>query len=214
MSNTGLKVAAVSVLLSALAMALLWQQARISRLMAEAVDLRVQLGQAISPLKENGQLANVQPSTDQHLAREQFRELLRLRGEVGVLRRQLAEALKPDSALRVASKTMELEPSAQPEARRKAGLVALDARLRAQEQKVDAAKQKVADLLVALNVPKEVSNIDEAVDLDSEDVKQYRSYFEAKKELAEDERFTQILRLKVRSEHLDAGDNPGGGSSR
>jgi len=43
MSSTGPKVAAVSVVLSGLAMGLLWQQERISRLMAEAADFRVQL---------------------------------------------------------------------------------------------------------------------------------------------------------------------------
>jgi hypothetical protein len=214
MTRTGLKATAVSVVLLALAMTLLWQQGRISRLTAEAADLRVQLGQAVSPPRENGQLANVQPSTDQPLAQEQFRELLRLRGEVGVLTSQLAEAVKPDSAPKVASKIAELEPSAQPEARRKAALAALDATLRAQEQKVDAAKQKVADLLVALNIPQDVSQIDEAVALGREDLKQYRSYFEAKKAFEEEERFRQILSVKVRWDHLEAGDNPGGGSSQ
>ena len=201
-------------MLLALAMTLLWQQARISRLTTEAADLRVQLGQAVSPPRENGQLANVQPSTDQPLAQDQFRELLRLRGEVGVLRRQLAEAVKPESAPKVTTKAVELEPSAQPEARRKAALAALDATWKAEEQKLDAAKQKVAGLLVALNVPQDVSNMDEPAALGREDLKPYRSYFEARKEFEEEERFAKILRMKVRFEHLDAGDNPGGGSSQ
>ena len=79
---------------------------------------------------------------------------------------------------------------------------------------MDAAKQKVADLLVALNIPQDVSQIDEAVALGREDLKQYRSYFEAKKAFEEEERFRQILSVKVRWDHLEAGDNPGGGSSQ
>lgn len=204
----------VSVVLLMLALALMWQQARIRHLTAEAADLRVQLGQAVLPPRENGQLANVQQSTDPPLAQEQFRELLRLRGEVGVLRRQLAEAVKPESALKMASKTVELEPSAQPEARRKSALSALDGTVKEEEQKLDAAKQKVAGLLVAMNVPKDVSNMDEAAALGREDLKQYRSYFEARKELDEEERFAKILRMKVRFDHLDAGDNAAGGSSQ
>jgi len=213
MNRRGLKVTAVWAVLLMLAMTLLWQWGRIGHLTAEVAELRAQLAQTAPP-SENRQLANVPPSSAPALAPEEFRELLRLRGEVGVLRRQLAEVVKPDSAPKVASKPAEVEPPAQPEARRKAALADSDAMLKAQEEKLEAGKQKVAGLVVALNIPQEVSNLDESATLGREDLKQYRSYFEARRELDEEERFAKILRMKVRFDHLDAGDRSGGGSSQ
>src|SRR5436190_470052 len=91
MSTTRVKTLWGSVVLLALATTLIWQQMRISDLTVEVADLRVQLGRAAATQGWNRQLAAFDSSTEHSLAQKPFRELLRLRGEVVVLRGQLAE---------------------------------------------------------------------------------------------------------------------------
>jgi hypothetical protein len=190
---------------------IIWQQVRVKRLEAESAGLREQLAQAVASVREeHQQVDKPQPSVGQRPDEDRSSELLRLRGEVTVLRNQLAEAVRPGSAPKLASKTGQLEPPVEPEVRRKPGLAALDAHLTAQEQKLEAAKQKVAGLLTALSIPQDVSKLETATGLGREDLKPYWPYFEAKKGLEEEERYAQILRMKVRFDHLDAGDIPGG----
>ena len=107
-----------------------------------------------------------------------------------------------------------MEPLAQGEARPKPDLATLDAHLTAQEQKLDTLKQKVTSLLATLSVPQEVSKLEPAAGLGREDLKPYWPYFEAKKGLEEEERYAQILRMKVRFDHLDAGDYSGASPSQ
>jgi len=76
-------------IVAVLAAVIIWQQRRAQRLMVEASTPRTPVTQAVSPGQE---LAKVQPGGDQALSRDQLEELLRLRGEVGALRRELAEA--------------------------------------------------------------------------------------------------------------------------
>src|ERR1039458_2371979 len=184
----------------ALGIALLWQQVRVNRLAAESAGLRAQLGRAVPPPAQSSQVANVQPSTDQTSTPEQFRELLRLRGQVGMLRSQLEEAIKANRAEKPPAKTAEPEPSAQPLAKTaeseasaegKSDLATSDALLKAQEQALHAATQKLADVLAALDIPWDVTTMDAATALDREDLKQYRSYFEAKNELDSVELYTR-----------------------
>jgi hypothetical protein len=198
-----MKATVVSVVLLALAIALLWQQARINRLTAEATDLRVQLGQAAPTPEENRQLANFQPSTDHPSAQEQFGELLRLRGEVGVLRRQLADAL------RLSPKEGNLPTPEQPLRQRQPDLAALDATLTAQQVKVDAVKQKAEQLLTTLNVPEDLAKMDgEAMaNLSSESLEHYMPYFQAKRELESMERFTTVLKMKMNAAHNEAQED-------
>lgn len=74
-----------------------WQQTRIGRFAAEAARLRQQVERQAALLEESKAGNKPQPRVETRsdsvssLPEEQFRELLRLRGEVGVLRRQLAE---------------------------------------------------------------------------------------------------------------------------
>jgi hypothetical protein len=209
------KTAAVAVMFVGLSGLITWQQVRVKRLEAESAGLREQLAQAVASVREEHEKVDEpQPSVGQRPDEDRSSELLRLRGEVTVLRNQLAEAVKAASAPKLASKTGQLELPVQPEARRKPDLAALDAHLTAQEQKLQAAKQKVTGLLAALNIPQDVLKMEAATVLGREDLKQYWSYFEAKKGLEEEERYTQILRMKVRFDHLDAGDIPGGPPSQ
>src|SRR2546422_1002838 len=101
-----LKVAAPSVVLLALALVIIWQQQqRVKNLMAEAAGLREQAAQAWSLREgsersakalseENERLAKRHPTAEDLLPEDKFRELLRLRGEVAVLKRQLEAANK------------------------------------------------------------------------------------------------------------------------
>jgi hypothetical protein len=93
----GLKTLIAAVGFIALAAALIYQQTRIARLAAEAALLRAQIQQQTSvpteaerPTKP-GPGPEVRPNSVPALSEAQFHELLRLRGEVGVLRAQLAE---------------------------------------------------------------------------------------------------------------------------
>lgn len=211
--NAG-KSAVGAVVFFGLSGVIVWQQVQVGRLEAESAGLRQQLARAAATQEEHQPVDNLQPSVGQRSDEDRSSELLRLRGEVTVLRRQLAEAAKPGSAPKSASKTGQLEPLAQPEARPKPDLAALDAHLSAQEQKLEAAKQKIAGLLAALSVPQEVSRLETATGLGREDLKPYWPYFEAKKGLEEEERYAQILRMKVRFDHLDAGDYSGASPSQ
>jgi len=209
------KTAAVAVVFFGLSGVIIWQQVWVKRLGAESAGLREQLAQAVASVREQqAQVDKPQPGVRQRPDEDRSSELLRLRGEVTVLRNQLAEAVKAGSAPKLASKTGQLEPPVESEAGRKPGLAALDAHLTAQEQKLEAAKQKIAGLLATLSIPQDVSKLEAATGLGREDLKPYWPYFEAKKGLEEEERYAQILRMKVRFDHLDAGDYSGASPSQ
>jgi hypothetical protein len=93
----GLRMLIAAVGLIALAAILICQQTRIERLAAEAARLREQVQQQASREHEAERPTRPEPSQGTRpnsvpsLTEEQFHELLRLRGEVGVLRAQLAE---------------------------------------------------------------------------------------------------------------------------
>jgi hypothetical protein len=206
MTTTQVRAAALPIVLLAFAVAFLWQQARISRLGVEATDLRVQLGQAAAAREgENRQLANFQPSMDQPLTQEQFRELLRLRGEVGVLRGQLADAL------RLTGKEENLATSEKAQRRQRSALAVLnlDAALTAQQGKVAEGKQKVEELLRALSVPEDVARMDgnAVANLSTESMENFMPYFQAKREFEELERFTAILKMKMSAERIEAQED-------
>ena len=208
-----LKIAAAAVVVFALTAIIISQQAQVRRLVAEGTVLREQLAQAVSAQEKHDPVATAEgPARDS--SQEQFRELLRLRGEVGVLRGQLAEAAKPHSVGRLAAKEGELAPQPQPV--QEPDLAPDTAQIEAQEQKVEAAKQKVKRLLSALNVPEEASQMDSAAALDTASLKQYWPYFEAKKELEEAVSLEVTMRLLVvrAREGLGEGVRATGGASR
>ena len=95
-----LKMLLVALGFIALAAILICQQTKLERLAAEAATLREQLQQQAPAQNEVEQPARPEPSQEMRptsvssLPEGQFHELLRLRGEVGVLRAQLAEAAR------------------------------------------------------------------------------------------------------------------------
>src|SRR6266550_9636486 len=81
-------------LLAGLAIAtILFQRRLISQLRGENVSLREDTGRLTELARENAALSNrlARATTPQFRPNDQWHELLRLRGEVGVLRRQLQE---------------------------------------------------------------------------------------------------------------------------
>ncbi|MSU59306.1 MAG: hypothetical protein EXS35_14245 [Pedosphaera sp.] len=91
-----MKTAAIALVIAALSAALVWQLVRAKRLLDENAILRAQVETASALTAEKERLSNLvaQAAASQPISEEQFQELLRLRGEVGVLRKQKAEVEK------------------------------------------------------------------------------------------------------------------------
>ena len=96
----------VTVVAASLATPLVIQHQSQTRLRAENQTLRAQIAQ-LNQLDTESVATSPTTNSALPVAKEQFNELLRLRGQVGVLRRQLAEALKSDSTQKLAPKTAE-----------------------------------------------------------------------------------------------------------
>lgn len=164
-------VSACAMALAALFAAVIWQQTCIGQLKAEAEALRGQVGQAPSVRDQRSETASPrqepkppraaepQPDSNQTLPEDQFRELLRLRGQVGVLKAQLAEAtksalkggasqppVKAEESNRLPKPTQEMVDNAE-----SAAAIA--------EGKLANAKQVLDVLATALRVPESVAQI-------------------------------------------------------
>jgi hypothetical protein len=113
----------------------------------------------------------------------------------------LVEATKTDTTRKAAFHAEDAQLPSQSQVQTNQDLAADDALLTTQEQKLDEAKQKVADLLLTLNVPEELTNTDAATGLRSESLRQYWPYFQARNEFEDMERYTAIVRLKVWQDH-------------
>jgi hypothetical protein len=87
--------------------------------------------------------------------------------------------------------------------RRQSAIALLDGELKTQQERLDAAKEKVEQLVTTWNVPDEVSRMDVSAGLDSVALKQYGPYFEARRERDELQRFVSILKMKVAAEKID-----------
>ena len=91
-------------------------------------------------------------------------------------------------------------------------VASLDAQVAAQEQKLEAAKQKVEQFVLSLQVPDEVALMDAAAGLDVPGLKKYWPYFEAKRQRDEIQRFITIAKMKAVSEKLDLESEAAKGS--
>ena len=67
----------------------------------------------------------------------------------------------------------------------------------------DAAVQKVEELRVNLNIPDDLAVNGSAQGLDDPRLRQYRAYWEAKRDMEEKRRFQSIVRMKVTTDLLD-----------
>lgn len=82
-------------------------------------------------------------------------------------------------------------------------VASLEADAAVQQQKLNAAKQKVEQLVLSLQVPDDVALMDAAAGLDVPGLKKFWPYFEAKRERDEIQRFISIAKIKAESERLD-----------
>jgi hypothetical protein len=88
---------------------------------------------------------------------------------------------------------------------RASGIKALESALAEQRKKVDALKQKTAELLVDLKVPEEISTMDSSKALDTARLKAYWPFFEAKRERDSMQLILDQLRMRLAQEQIDAG---------
>lgn len=148
---------------------LIWQQTRIERLKAEAEILRRQVALAPSLTDQSDPptspqpgptpppISEPQPPSNQSLSEDQSRELLRLRGQVGILRGELAEAVKSglkEGALQPPTGVNETSKPTQEEVEDAERASAIT------QEKVANAKQVLDVLATALKVPQSVAQIE------------------------------------------------------
>jgi RNA polymerase sigma factor (sigma-70 family) len=93
---TKLKLGVVSALVAVAAIPLWMQHRSVTKLREENESLRLQAQQLAALSAENDRLSNLLAKADSSATPDQSSELLKLRGEVGGLRRQLAEAAKQE----------------------------------------------------------------------------------------------------------------------
>jgi cell division protein FtsL len=178
----------------------LWRRdaALIKTVRQETVELRAELearGRAISELQvkleENLQHTPTQPPADSlaELARRFDRLTVQQNKTLVLLQSLASRAALPE----------------QREQQRQLAIASLETQVKAQEEMLDAAKQKVEQFVTTWNVPDEVSKMAVSDGLDSVALKQYWPYFEARQEREELQRFVSILKMKVMSEKIDSG---------
>lgn len=146
-----------------------WETTRVKELTLEAGALRTQLSQTIVEADHPKATTTPSPSPEQPSEDSSSSELLRLRGEVTVLRRQLAEAVQLGMARRVESNALAQIPN-EPEV----AMVDLTTR----EDRIEKAKQRLRDLVNALVAARKLSpdfsEPDLPANLSPEDLRSYR----------------------------------------
>lgn len=197
------------ILLLVLILLAVWQQARLKYLTVESAALREQLAQALAA-QEQTQLVG-KPAASQDAREAPTPELLRLRGEVAVLRRQLAETVSVSVTQRMGSSALAQAAGEAEVAVAVAAVSALEEQLAAAEQESAAAQPKLADLVAALKLPQGVS---EQVATDALSPGDLRSYMEVKRGIEQAERWTEIVKLKLQSARADVADLFQGGSAK
>lgn len=129
-------------------------------------------------------------------------ELLRLRGEVWVLRRAVAEA----GARSASSQADPVEVRRQGFER---ALEVLESRFSEEQQREIVARRKLEELEATLAVPENITNLDLAACLNDPNLRPYQPYFTAKEELKSSESsrlLVQTIEAYVRADsHLPVG---------
>jgi hypothetical protein len=91
MQMANFKIAAKSVILLLVVAVILCQEQRANRLKTEVLDLREEVAR-LTASEQSEALSKPRADSEQSVNQDQFMELLRLRGQVAVLRADLAEA--------------------------------------------------------------------------------------------------------------------------
>ena len=191
--------------LVALAAIIICQQTRIGRFAAEAAMLREQIQQQASVQTEPERPAKPQPGEEMRsnsvppLTGEPFNELLRLRGEVGVLRRQLAEVVAREATQQAQYQGM-VKQADSIKGEAASEMVRADIYESSQGKMLTIARNTLGDLASALNIPEAVSKKSWEEGLTDESLKRYRAYFFFKRGCEE----MQIIAETVRKAHASA----------
>lgn len=168
----------------------LWQQQQLKRLRMESAVLREQLNQASLKVGMEPTAPAFSNAADRPSESSSSAEVLRLRGEVGVLRRQLAEV---SQSLKSVQSDMQAKVMK---------LTAAEADLKAREQMAEEARQKVSALTAAMNLPPNISEKDAEAVLSPADLLSFRR---ALRDAEEAERFAQLAKLKLAMAHAEPG---------
>jgi hypothetical protein len=83
------------------------------------------------------------------------------------------------------------------------GMVVLEQSLTELLQRQQAAREKASDLLLKLNIPDEIAQMDAGKGLDSGSLRGYWPYFEAKRERETHQVLAERLRLRIIQEQVD-----------
>jgi RNA polymerase sigma factor (sigma-70 family) len=133
-------------------------------------------------------------------------ELLRLRGEVGVLRKRSKELEKSREENRQLLSTLaRAETTNISRVDTLLGIASLETELKTQQERLDVANQKVEQLVTTWNVPDEVSKMAVSDGLESVALTGYWPYLETRREREELQRSVSILKMKVMAEKIELG---------
>jgi DNA repair exonuclease SbcCD ATPase subunit len=105
---------------------------------------------------------------------------------------------------RLMARAAAAQPPPESPRQQEAAIAALEFSAAEHQQKLDAAKQRAAELLAALNIPAEVSTMDPSKALDTASLRAYWPFFEAKWERDSVQFLMDRLRLRLAQEQLDA----------
>ena len=165
----------------------LLQHARLKHLTAESAVLRERLAQALARAEQPNPTAKPISSPGQQVEELPSSDLLRLRGQVAVLREQLADAVGSNAA-------KEAESAVQAQLASGSALGAAEADLKTWQEQAGVAEEKLAGFMAARQFPPGVSGDDAPASSSGQDL---QSYLQAKQSAQEAERLVEVGKLKV-----------------
>jgi hypothetical protein len=189
-------LAATSVVCCALAALLFAQSRTLRKLELDNHALHRDLEDLPRLTRENEVLSNrlAQVSGSPVVTPDPSTEVLKLRGQIGLLRREIDELRHQSSSIGAASD----------DKARQTSLTPLETRFAEEQSKLAVARQKMDELKTGLDVPEQIINQEPGSDLKGADLSPYRAFFEARREYFEIEKFSQVLAIKLMAERTDA----------
>jgi hypothetical protein len=194
--------------------AFLWRRqaaitATLTNLQLQAAELRSQLearDQTITDLRSS--IERLQQSTLGTMPAKRIQQPDSAASTEIEFARRLAEmTVLQSNTLALVEKLMgqvtNLQPTESPQ-QKQAGLVVLEQSVTEFQQKVDAARQRTADLLVTLNMPAEVSTMDPSKALATASLKPYWPFFESLREREHLTFLLEKLQARLLQDQLDA----------
>jgi hypothetical protein len=104
---------------------------------------------------------------------------------------------------RLMERSAHVQPPESPQ-QKQAGIAALELSVMEFQPKVDAARQRAADLLISLNIPAEISTTDPTKALATASLQAYWPFFEAQREREHMVFLMEKLQARLLQEQLDA----------